>query len=421
MKYSAGKFVAAVLVIPLMSTATYAQNTDPSDELMEQLQEMEARHQREMDALRAELEALRQARPADADEVGQRINELEQQLEELSDFTLDLRPGTSNFLVTGYARTTFTNKEGSDSSFDAAFFPIFLWKLSDQIFIASELEVELSSDGETEVALEFLEMDFIVNDYLTLRGGKFLSPLSTFKEQLHPSWINKLPDQPLFASGGTRLIPTSSLGIEARGAFPIGQTTLTYSAWIANGFELEPSGKLSFSNFSDINNNKSIGARIGFFPIPELEVFYAFDFGDVAASGSAGVDALIQDFGLGYVTEQDWLGGRLDIRFEYVFSDVDDTGPFDNEREGGYAQVAYRPTRAGSFLKDLEGVVRYDFIDQPSGAPDPSDEERWTIGLNYWLSPSAVFKLAYQFDDVDDPSGAKSSSDAIMAQFAIGF
>jgi len=159
-------------------------------------------------------------------------------------------------------------------------------------------------------------------------------------------------------------------------------------------------------------------------------VSYAFNYGRVGASGTSfqGTDALIHDISLGYVVESEAIGGRLSTRAEFVLSDVGDTlfggATFDNSRSGGYGEIAYRPTMSGSFLKDLEGIVRYDWLENPASAAGIStsfDEQRFTIGLAYWLNPSSVFKVAYQFDDVDDPTGNRTANDSLMLQFAMGF
>jgi len=358
-----------------------------------------------------------------------------------------LKSGTTDFLITGYALAGYSDSAGDSGSFNAAFFPIFLWKLSDQVFFAAEMELELEDD-ETKTNLEFMEIDIVLNDYITLRAGKFLTPLSTFKEQLHPAWINKLPDQPLYASGGGRLIPTSSVGFQLSGAAPIGTAKITYAGWISNGPKLEATGgktgQLNFSNFSDVNDDQSFGGRIGFFPIPELELTYAVLWGQVGTDGTGfnDVDALIQVIGLGYVRESDQIGGRVDVRFEYVRSEVEDAifpptvaappaTPAvipDNVRDGGYAQIAYRPTKQNGILKNIEGVFRWDFLNNPTGSVSGSidatkafDEQRYTLGINYWLNSSTVLKAAYQFDNVDDPQGAKSETNRFFMQAAIGF
>ncbi len=438
---NAAKVVAAIVASGLGVT-TYAQSPPPGDNSQkavtwEQYQEA----LRRIEALERAAAAKQDASPAADSE--EQLNEIYERVDQLESFTDSMRQGTTDFLVTGYAFAGFSSKEDNTSSFEAAFSPIFLWDLSDRLNFASEIEFELGeSDGSvsgssdvTEANLEFMELSYVINDYLTIRAGKLLTPLSTFKEQLHPAWINKLPSQPLFATGSYRLIPTSSLGVEARGAIPLSDSSrVYYSTYVANGPKLITSGsktgQLNFSNFSDINNDKSVGGRIGFYPIPELDVSYAFNYGSVGASGTTfeGTSALLQDISLGYVIENEAIGGRLSARAEFVLSDVQDASfggsTFNNSRSGGYGEIAYRPTMAGSFLKDLEGVIRYDWLSNPSDAAGISsafDEQRITIGVDYWINPSSVFKVAYQFDDVDDPTASREANDSFMLQFAMGF
>ncbi|MFQ5506343.1 MAG: hypothetical protein ACE5F1_16360 [Planctomycetota bacterium] len=118
------------------------------------------------------------------------------------------------------------------------------------------------------------------------------------------------------------------------------------------------------------------------------------------------------------------------MRVQWIWSDVDtltyDPGganlAFNNDRNGGYARLAYRPAKVeNEILKDLEAVLRYDKLNLPAGAPTAVDEQRVTFGLNYWLSSSAVAKIAYQLDEKDDPSGAAQDENAFFIQLAMGF
>lgn len=402
---------------------------------------------RDFETLKAEMRGDRQNEPATASGQGEtdgptwldlertrlRMDAIEATLEES-------RAGLSNFMVTGFAFTRFVNAERMDSTFNAKFVPLFLWQPTDRLLFQAEVEFGLTAEGgegETEVELEYAEASYIINDYLTLGAGKFLTPFGLFAERLHPAWINKFPDMPLIY-GHDGIAPFTSLGIYARGGVPVGSTMFNYAIYLSNGAALntgedesDEAGMLHFENFSDINNNKSVGGRVGFLPIPEVEFGFSFNWGKVNPSGSevGDVDAFIWGLDFTWVQEVDFLAGLFDVRFEFARSEVDDAifdptgavfGPlfFDNNRDGLYAQIAYRPTKAGiEFLRDFEFVGRYDYLNLPAGAPEEADHERWSVGVNYWLSPSTVLKFTYERLEVE----GEPDTDAFLAMFAIGF
>ena len=347
--------------------------------------------------------------------------------------------GDDRFLVTGYASAGYVNRR-SESTFSAGFNPVFVFRINDRIFVEAELELELESeDGEssTESNLEYANINFIVNDYLTVRAGKFLTPFGQFPERLHPSWINKLPDFPLAYDEEAGLVPFSSLGVEVRGAVPVdkfgmgGGGKIVYAAYVANGPALiadsaDEAGNLDFDNFSDNNDAKSVGGRLGFLPVAELEIGGSFQWGDVGE----GADALLLGLDASYLKVIDAIGGTIDARVEWVWSRVDTVtfdesgaggfGPlrYKNNRNGGYAQLAYRPTRADDrILRNLEGVVRFDSIHVPSAAPGAVSDTRLTLGVDYWLTPNVVLKAAYQFDSPEQGP----HDNALLLQAAVGF
>jgi hypothetical protein len=348
--------------------------------------------------------------------------------------------GDDRFLVTGYASAGYINSR-SESTFTAGINPIFLFRVNDRIFVEAELELGLATDdgvSETEANLEYANINFILNDYMTVRAGKFLTPFGQFPERLHPTWINKLPDHPLPYDEEAGLVPFSSLGVEVRGAVPVAKlgmsgndAKLVYAAYVANGPSLiddngEEAGNLDFDNFTDNNDSKSIGGRLGILPIPELEIGGSFQWGQVGDDA----DALLLGLDAAYQKELRPIGGTLDARVEWVWSRVDTVtfdptgaggfGPlrYKNNRNGGYAQLAYRPTLSHDRLvRNLEFIGRYDTIHVPADAPGAETDTRFTFGVDYWLTPNVVLKAAYQLDSPEHGP----HDNALLLQAAVGF
>ena len=380
-----------------------------------------AKSQQDNASLTQELEATQE----EIDRVDERMKEL----------INAVQPGNTKFLLTGYAFGQFVNREGEDSTFSAGFNPIFLWHLSDRVLFEGELEVRIEGSGEsaaTTVELEEANISVIVNDYMTLGGGKFLAPFGIFSERLDPAWINKLVDNPLTHD---LMIPATQVGAYVRGGFPIGSAKANYAAFVSNGPVMvvddpEALGTLNFDNFDDVNDNKAVGLRAGLLLIPELELGYSLEFAQVAPPGFPHVNALMQGVDLTYVKDSNAIGGVFNVMAEWVFTDAGDPtfdpdgslgfGPvkFNNQRNGGWVQLAYRPSHnSNKFIRSLEGVFRYDRIDNPSGAPDSFDEQLYTIGLDYWINSSTVLKTAYEIDDKSKGDDAN----AFVTQLAVGF
>jgi hypothetical protein len=126
----------------------------------------------------------------------------------------------SGFQLAGYASFDYENEENGDGSFAGVkFAPIFHYQYGDIFLFEAEVEFTVDSDGETETELEYAAGTFFINDYMGLQVGKFLSPLGQFVQNLHPSWINKLPSAPV-GFGHDGAAPTSNVGIALRGGLP---------------------------------------------------------------------------------------------------------------------------------------------------------------------------------------------------------
>jgi hypothetical protein len=342
--------------------------------------------------------------------------------------------GTTKFLLAGWAEGMFEARNGSVSTFSASFNPLFLWELTPKLLFESRLEIEPSGGG-TNVNLVNAQISYLLNDYMALGVGEFFSPSNVFVERFEPQWINKLPDRPIGVYHG--VLPNISVGAQVRGGFPIGPTRADYAFYVSNGptlntFDARTAGTLDFNSYTDNNDNKAVGGRIGFLPIPGVEVGYGFETSKPGFQGTtfADVQALVQSVDLEITRDSDLLRGRINLYAQYAWSEVDHAVydpdgslgfgplPLTAKRDGGYAEIAYRPTKLDiDFLRNLEMIFRWDHLSaDPSGLGDPS-ETRWTLGLNYWLSPSTVVKAAYEWDK---PNGERNKN-VLFFQTAMGF
>ena len=399
----------------------YQKLLDDQQKLIEQMKEMQA--------FKARFEESQKKSTTQQTETDQALDDLDKQVKSVKQMAKDAYPGTSKFLLTGYGSADFIAPDrGGTKQFNASFNPIFLWKLSDRLLFEGELEAQLEGH-DTHTALEIAQISYLLNDYVTLGAGKFLNPMNYFVERQHMNWVNKLPDKPLAVYDG--LLSEANVGFQIRGAIPAGPTKFGYAFYVANAPELnvDPSpdvGTLEHNNFDNLGNHVAVGGRVGFFPIPELELGYGFQFSDVTPSNSAAsVNSLLQSVDLSYVRESARLKGVVNLKAQWVWSHVDQfiydpaDMPFNNHRDGGYVQLAYRPTRLeNAYLKNLEPVFRYDRLSQ-ARTPTEVNEQRYTLGLNYWLSPSSVFKMAYEWDSQSGP-GAEPHN-AWLMQFVAGF
>ena len=341
-------------------------------------------------------------------------------------------PGSTKFLLTGYGDAGFASLRHSDPVFGAQFNPIFLWKLSDRLLFEGELEFELDG-SETSTALEIANLSYILNDYMTIGAGKFLNPMNSFVERYHMAWVNRLPDKPLAVYDG--LLPETYVGAQVRGALPAGLTKLNYAAFIGNAPSLITSaapddlaslGTMEWNNYGNEGGRVTVGGHVGWLPVPELEIGYGVHYSGLGGSDQ---DAFLQSVDLNYVRDSPLLRGLIRFDAQWVWShlgrgayQIDGTPgssiAFNNNRDGGYVQLAYRPTKAGlDLLRHLEPVVRYDVLNQ-AHTPVGYDEQRLTCGLNYWLTPMTVFKIAYEFDN---RSHHEPDASGVLLQFATGF
>jgi hypothetical protein len=397
-----------------ITTSTTALAAPSVEELAQRLKQM----QQEMEQIKKQLENSA---------TKQEVQVVKQEVATASEW---LQPDTLIHMA-GYADVGYTNSESADGSFNVgSFSPIFHFQYRDLVMLESELEFEVGDDGETETTLEYLSIDWFVNDYITLVGGKFLSPIGQFRQNLHPSWINKLPSAPP-GFGHDGAAPVSDLGFQLRGGFPIGGVRTNYAVYVSNGPELkaefeddeyELDGVEAEGFGADSDGEKVIGGRFGILP------FAGFELGLSAASGKTTVtsvedgDSSVLD-GEGtrnydvISADFSWQIKGFNLRGEYIETEVGaDNGAGTAASEGAvwetwYTQGAYRIDQS-----KWELVARYTDFDSPH---DSKDQKQWAIGTNYLFTHSFIGKLSYEFND--GVSASDADQDRVLFQMAYGF
>jgi hypothetical protein len=302
------------------------------------------------------------------------------------------------------------------------FTPDFLLKLNDWIFL--EAEIGIGSDGSVSAG-SFAQADFFINDWLTIIAGRFVAPIGWFNERLNNPWINKLPGD---APGSGPLLwqqvlpPMALLGVMAQGSFyccnsPI---KMEYAFYVSNGLNIPASPTIDqladleningTGTFSFVTNEKAFGGRLGLW-WPETGLaggISAMTNGDYVGGG-------FEDSINLWAVDLNYHKGNWDVRAEYgnTFQQARSFIDHNIRRQGFYIQAAYRPwDLPPGILQQLEFVYRYSYIDirgvdattldlSAYGTPVdvPIRRQQHEFGIDYWIYPRMVIKVAYQLND----------------------
>jgi hypothetical protein len=332
-------------------------------------------------------------------------------------------------LVGGYE--LFPHQRGEGRFFFDALEPIILLQLNDHILLESELEF-----GNSEVHIGYAQADFIVNDWLTVVAGRYLAPVGYFNERLHPDWINKLPDFPL-SERQVSLADFSLNGVQLRGGTYLCGSPLKmeYSLYVANGLGLPGTDLTTLADLgalkettADVNNAIAWGSRVGFL-VPECGINVGFStFFNRPYGEDVGTDISLWGIDINYHK------GNWDFRFEWTYMFEETSAFLDGNihRRGMYAQLAYRPYDAPcKLLQNTEFVFRYsrerfkgidpnnlDLTAFESPVAVPVNRDQYTFGINYYIAPSLIVRLAYE---INREHGIDLHDSVLLGQLAWGF
>jgi hypothetical protein len=114
--------------------------------------------------------------------------------------------------------------------------------------------------GPVDKHVDYAQIDYIANPYVTITAGRFLTPFGIFNERLYPVWIRSLQADPLILP--IRTAPSD--GAMLRGGFPVNaEANMNYAVYVS----------ATSVGISSVDSERHVGGRMGFFlPGPRLEV-----------------------------------------------------------------------------------------------------------------------------------------------------
>jgi len=326
--------------------------------------------------------------------------------------------------LAGFADVGYVDKEGETGTFNlGSFSPIFHYQFADRFMLEAELDFDIDEAGKSDAEVDYLTIDWFMNDYVALVAGKFLSPLGQFRQNMHPSWINKVASAPI-GFGHDQAAPNADVGFMARGGYVLeSNNSVNYAFFIANGptlvadgSEIDEIGTAGFAKDGD--RNKVVGGRFGmFFPGSKFEFGVSLADGRVSVrSGSAG--SYSYDDSRTYEvagTDFVWRPGSWDVRGEFIQQKYGQQGTSVATERGKWAawyiQTAYR--FSGS---NWEAVARLGDYDTPTSS---KDVEQITFGANYLFATNLVGKVSYEINT--NPNPGFNAANRLLVQLAYGF
>ena len=389
--------------------------------------------QQTIQKLQQQLEATQQT-AADAEQKSVAAS----QTQPLPRVPIDEATVNHNFQILGDAEFQYDKTSGQNGSFLLAdFAPIFLYRGGDNVLFEAGFDFGLQNNAPagggytTSVNLSFAQLDYVMSDFVTLCAGDLLLPLGTYSER-GAGWLNKIPDDPLAVDA---LIPGSGVGVELRGAVPLGNSgkLFNYSVYGVNGAgsadgtgnagALDLGGNVGIRSdgaVANLHGSPAGGARLGLFmpfkPHYDLELGISGMSGQWDNAGSHLWSAAVLDATL-------HVGPSFEAKGEYIRSRYgsDDLGMIG--QQGWFAQAGYKLAGLNlefPVINNLELVARYDSLHNAYDAANNAfdyDTRRYTAGFVYYFSNTLLFEGDYEFLHSTDPSQVNQ----LILQLSYGF
>lgn len=279
---------------------------------------------------------------------------------------------------------TFSFVTAGQNVIDTQVNPVLLVPMGNRWLIESRAEFEGQFQrppgggpyqGPVDKHVDYAQIDYIANPYLTVTAGRFLTPFGIFNERLYPVWIRFLQPDPLIYSIST----VDSDGAMFRGGFPAGsRADINYAAYLS----------VASIGIDSVDSERHVGGRLGFFfPGPRLEV------------GGSWLRTLQGERKNSFGFHASWQPSKvpLSVRAEMARS---------FEGSGYWAEGAYRLSQVRFWHKamrstELVGRFQQFFVGEAGSDADselglpPANTNQADFGVNYFLRDGLKGTVSY--------------------------
>lgn len=171
-------------------------------------------------------------------------------------------------ILTGNAGA-FSFVTAGQNLIDTQINPVLLVPMGDRWLVEARAEFEGEFQrppgggpygGPVDKHVDYAQLDYIANPYVTFTAGRFLTPFGIFNERLYPVWIRALQPDPLILPIAT----APSDGAMLRGGFPLSaKANINYAVYVS----------ATSIGIGSMDSERHVGGRVGFFlPGPRLEL-----------------------------------------------------------------------------------------------------------------------------------------------------
>lgn len=283
-----------------------------------------------------------------------------------------LRLGDSGLTVGGYATAQYQDVKNSDSSASLSHLSMFIWWESEfrlKFFSEIDRRDTLSAEDQSEagnrryLSIERLYFDYTFNDALTLRAGKFLTPIGRWN-QIHADPLVWTTSRPLISRD---LFPDNATGLMALGNVQLLGRQADYTLYLSTGTELRPDPAQDAFN-------EAYGMRLNFPVNDNMQFGLSYASFDQRATSEEHKRLL----GLDFV----WSSHDYEVSGEGVYRRSNEGAGRD--AKGGFIQAVV------PLHERLSAVGRIETIRNPDL---PTITRQWVLGLNYRSSHAMSFKV----------------------------